>query len=229
MPLPRGAVSPRLYARRRGHPPCQLAPLAVLGGWKGKGAAGAGTCSVHALSLWLALLSSVPTIIAQRQLPPFFLDLPNRSYSNERPRGRFTASPGVKNCMPLVCNILQAVLLSGYYCSHFPYEETGLEVKTSQAQRGQSWFPGTLRLSDPKPMCMCVEKCCQSWNVLCLGGWPHQSASSLFVPSHLLGHGSRASSDPLPDCVGSCELRMVSTFLETGSSKRIIFCDSEMT
>lgn len=59
--------------------------------------------------------------------------------------------------MPLVYNILQAVLLSGYYCSHFPYEETGLEVKVSQAQKSQRWFPGTLKPSDPKPMCPCVE------------------------------------------------------------------------
>lgn len=223
MPLPRGAVSPRLCARRRGHPPCQLAPLAVLEGWRGKGAVGAGTCSVPALSLWLALLSSVPTVIAQRQLPPSFLDLPDRSYSSERHSWRFTTSPGAKNCTPLVCNILQAVLLSGYNCSHFSYEETGLEVKASQAPKGQNWFPGTLRPSEPKP-CACIENCCLSGNGLCPGGWPNQSASRMFVLSHLLGHGSGTSSDPLPDCVGSRELRMVSTFLETGSSKRIIFC-----
>lgn len=170
-----------------------------------------------------AILNSHYHCFHQRQLPPSFLDLPNRSYSSERPSWPFTTSPGVKNCTPLVCNILQAILLSGYYCSHFPYEETGLEVKASQAQKGQSWFPGTLRPSEPKP-CACVKNYCLSWNGLCPGGPPHQSASSMFVLSHLLGHGSGTSSDPLPDYVGSWELRMVSTFLEAGSSKRILFC-----
>lgn len=145
---------------------------------EGKGGSGGWDMLSPALSLWLALLSSVPTIIAKSQLPLSFLDLPNPSHSRERSSWRWTTFPGVKNGVPLVCNILQAVLSSGSYCSHFPYEETGLEVKVSQAQSGSELVSRNSQTLRPQAHVHVCGKLlslldCRSHPVrLCPGGWP---------------------------------------------------------
>lgn len=140
---------------------------------------------------------------------------------------------GVRNCVPLVCIILQVTLLSGYYRSRFPYKETGLEVNTSQAQKGQGWCPAQTTSRQAHAHAHAVER--RSHTVgMRPGRWMLQCASfpyiyaAPFTGSGVTSHGSRASSGSLPDCAGPCGLRMVLNFLQTGSSKRIIFCDSEM-
>lgn len=199
MPLPpsRSCV-PATVCPPQGAPSLPTGATSVLGGWRDTGAVGAGACSVPALSGGCLCCPQIPLLsLAQSQLPPSFLDLPNPSNPRED-----LAGP------PLACVILPATPLSGYHCSRFPYEETGLEVRASQLRRvraGFHWASQPLSqcaylswTAEPHLKSLCSGDGCINMFPLCLCG-PVPSPGS-----GVTSHGSWVSSGPVPDCIGSC-------------------------